>query len=294
MVVFYRRMPEFDYVRPRSLDEALDLVGDAEAGRYRLFAGGTDILEQLKTRKVEAPEAVVDLKNIPALGGIEREENGTLRIGATATVAEVAASPLVAGGGTALVQGAREIASIQIQNRATIAGNICNAVSSADSAPPLLALDARIVCTGTDGERSIDIADFFEGPGRSTLRPGEIVKDIRIPAHAGNWQSVYLKTAPRGKMDLAWVGVAVAAAIDNGVIEDIRIALGAVAPTPIRARRAEETLRGQAAVPDLVNSAAETAAGEANPRADSFRASEDYRREVVGVLVRRAINQLAA
>jgi len=294
MVVFYRRMPEFDYVRPRSLDEALDLVGEAEAGRYRVFAGGTDILEQLKTRKVATPEAVVDLKGIPELGGVEREEDGALRIGATASVAEIAASPGAAGANAALAQGSREIASVQIQNRATIVGNICNAVSSADSAPPLLALDARVVCAGAGGERSIDIADFFEGPGRPALRPGEIVRSIRVPARSANWRSVYLKLAPRGKMDLAWVGVAVAAAIDNGEIKDIRIALGAVAPTPIRALKAEEVLRGQTIEPDLVNHAAETAAGEADPRADSFRASADYRREVIDVLVRRAINQLAA
>jgi len=294
MVVFYRRMPEFDYVRPRSLDEALDLVGEAEAGQYRVFAGGTDILEQLKTRKVATPEAVVDLKCIPELGGVEREEDGALRIGATASVAEIAASPGAAGANAALAQGSREIASVQIQNRATIVGNICNAVSSADSAPPLLALDARVVCAGAGGERSIDIADFFEGPGRPALRPGEIVRSIRVPARSANWRSVYLKLAPRGKMDLAWVGVAVAAAIDNGEIKDIRIALGAVAPTPIRALKAEEVLRGQTIEPDLVNHAAETAAGEADPRADSFRASADYRREVIDVLVRRAINQLAA
>ena len=294
MVVFYRRMPEFDYVRPRSLDEALDLVGEAEAGRYRVFAGGTDILEQLKTRKVATPEAVVDLKGIPELGGVEREEDGALRIGATASVAEIAASPGAAGANAALAQGSREIASVQIQNRATIVGNICNAVSSADSAPPLLALDARVVCAGAGGERSIDIADFFEGPGRPALRPGEIVRSIRVPARSANWRSVYLKLAPRGKMDLAWVGVAVAAAFDNGEIKDIRIALGAVAPTPIRALKAEEVLRGQTIEPDLVNHAAETAAGEADPRADSFRASADYRREVIDVLVRRAINQLAA
>ncbi len=294
MVVFYRRMPKFDYVRPRSIAEALDLVGDAEVGRYRMFAGGTDILEQLKTRKVAAPEAVVDLKSIPELGGLSLEDDGTLRIGATVTVAEVAASPLTEGANIALSQGAREIASIQIQNRATIVGNICNAVSSADSAPPLLALDAQVVCVGRDGERSINIVDFFEGPGKSTVRPGEIVKEIRIPPRDDTWRSVYLKVAPRGKMDLAWIGVAVSAAIENGVLKDIRIALGAVAPTPMRALKAEEALRGQEIDSDLIAKASEIASGEANPRVGSFRTSVEYRREVVSVLVRRAINQLAA
>ena len=143
-----------------------------------------------------------------AATGIARTDDGDLRIGATVTVAEVAASPLMTGPYAALAEGAREIASVQIQNRATITGNICNAVSSADSAPPLLVLDARIICVGPNGERAIPIADFFEGPGRSTLRPGEIVREIRLPARDTTWRSTYLKVAPRGKMDLAWVGVA--------------------------------------------------------------------------------------
>lgn len=292
-VIFYRRMPPFDYVQPHSFNEALEMLDDAEPGQFRVFAGGTDILEQLKTRKVAAPQAVVDLKAIPELRGIEQTEDGGVRIGATASVASCGISPLLTGPNIAMVQQAKEIASRQIQNRATIVGNICNAVPSADSAPPLLALDAKVICVSARGERSVGIESFFLGPGRTVLEPNEIVREIRLPTQPANRRSLYVKLAPRGKMDLAWVGVGVSLEMSDGVIDDIRIAMGAVAPTPIRALKAEAALRGQALVPALLAEAAQIAATEIVPRADSVRASTDYRRETVRVLVERAVNQLA-
>lgn len=294
MVVFYRRMPRFDYLKPGSLGEVLDLLDGAENGQFRVFAGGTDLMAQLKAREIEAPATVIDLKGMDELSRLEYDETDGLCMGATVTVAEVAASPLIAEKYPALGQGAREIASLQVQNRATIAGNICNAVASADSAPPLLALGAKLVLVRRGGERTVDLTDFFTGPGRTVLAPDEVVREIRLPPPPAGALSVYLKLAPRGRMDLAWVGVAAAGQIEKGRVRALRIGLGAVAPTPIRARRAEEVLHGQKLEPDTIEAAARMASGEVSPREDSFRASAEYRRRMVQVLVRRAIDRLAA
>ncbi len=294
MVVFYRRMPRFDYLKPGSLGEVLDLLDGAENGQFRVFAGGTDLMAQLKAREIEAPATVIDLKGMDELSRMDYDATDGLCMGATVTVSEVAASPLIAEKYPALAQGAREIASLQVQNRATIAGNICNAVASADSAPPLLALGAKLVLVRRDGERTVDLTDFFTGPGRTVLAPDEVVREIRLPPPPDGALSVYLKLAPRGRMDLAWVGVAVAAQMEKGRARALRIGLGAVAPTPIRARRAEEVLHGQKLEPDTVEEAARMASSEVSPRADSFRASAEYRRRMVQVLVRRAVGRLAA
>ncbi|HJP21058.1 MAG TPA: xanthine dehydrogenase family protein subunit M [Alphaproteobacteria bacterium] len=294
MVVFYRRLPKFGYLRPRDLDEALDrLAEETERGsKYRVLAGGTDLVPQLKSRAVAAPEFVIDLKGIAALSGLEDGAEG-LRIGSLATVTEVAASAVVAARYPALSLAARNISARQIQNRATIAGNICNAAASADSAPPLLALGADVMCLSRGDERRVAIEDFFTGPGRTVLKPGELVSEIRIPPPGEGARSLYLKLAARGRMDLAWVGVAAAGEAVNGGIENIRIGLGAVAPTPVRARKAEAVAQGGLLNPDVVAEAASAAASEIEPREDSYRASPRYRRLMVEVLTRRALEQIA-
>ncbi|MDP6174883.1 MAG: FAD binding domain-containing protein, partial [Rhodospirillales bacterium] len=208
MVVFYRRMPRFEYVKPDKLEDVLELLDGSGESQVRLFAGGTDLMAQLKAREIEAPGTVVDLKGIEVLGGLDYDEKDGLRLGATVSVTQVAASPIIAEKYPALAEGAREIASIQIQNRATITGNICNAVSSADSAPPLLALDAKLVLAKRGGERQVDLAYFFTGPGRTQLAGDELVREIRLPPPPKGAASTYLKLAPRGRMDLAWVGLA--------------------------------------------------------------------------------------
>jgi carbon-monoxide dehydrogenase medium subunit len=205
MVVFYRRMPKFDYLKPQSFSEVLSLLKEGGPDRYKVFAGGTDLMDQLKQRKIDIPKAVIDLKGISELNFIKFDENEGLRIGALTTVTDVATSPEIEQHYPALSQGAREIASIQIQNRATITGNICNAVSSADSAPPLLALGAEVACESAESARDIKIESFFAGPGKTVLQPGELVREIKLPPPAANSDSLYLKLAPRGRMDLDWV-----------------------------------------------------------------------------------------
>lgn len=290
MVTFYRRLPKFDYVKPKGIDEALSLLGNDDEGRVKVFAGGTDVIPKLKGRLIKVPQVLLDLKGVSDVRFLRHDERSGLRIGALATISEVARAPFVTQHFSGLAQAAHAIASTQVQNRGTIAGNICNAVPSADSAPALLCLGAEVVCVSRVGERFVKIEEFFAGPNRTVLRPGEIVKEIRVPKMPEGSRSLYLKLSPRSKMDLAVVGVGAMVLCENGVFKDVKIGLGAVAPTPMRARKAEAVLVGAKAGDDLIRQAAKTAAEESKP-IDDHRASAEYRRMMVEVLVGRAIQR---
>jgi CO/xanthine dehydrogenase FAD-binding subunit len=289
MVTFYRRLPRFDYIKPKSMDEALDLLGEGNNGEAKVYAGGTDVIPRLKSRLIQAPKVLIDLKGIPGLNYIEHDEKDGLRIGALATIFSVAHSPQVRDNFGILSQAASSIASTQVQNRGTIVGNICNAVPSADSAPALFCLGAKLSCVSRRGERIIDIEDFFTGPNQTALNPDELVKEIRIPGMPPQGKGTYIKLSPRSRMDLAVVGVGVVVVQDEGLVQDVRIALGAVAPTPMRAKKAESVLKGEKAHAETVLKAAETASAESEP-IDDHRASAEYRRLMVEALVKRAIN----
>ena len=289
MVTFYRRLPKFDYIKPKSIDEALDLLGENDHGDVKVYAGGTDVIPKIKSRLIHAPKVLIDLKGIPQWDYIHYGDKDGLRIGALATISSVAHSPQVRENFGILSQAAGSIASTQVQNRGTIVGNICNAVPSADSAPALLCLGAKLSCVSHRGERVIDIEDFFTGPNQTALNPDELVKEIRIPSMPLQSKGVYIKLSPRSRMDLALVGVGTVLAQDNGLIQEVRIALGAVAPTPMRAKKAEDVLKGEKVRAETVMKAAETASAESEP-IDDHRASAEYRRMMVEVLVKRAMN----
>jgi CO/xanthine dehydrogenase FAD-binding subunit len=287
--ICYRRLPKFDYVKPKGVVEALDLLGENKDGRFMVYAGGTDVIPKIKSRMIRVPEMLMDLKGIPDLDYISYDVQCGLRIGALANIYAVANSPLVKKNYQMLSQAASSIASTQVQNRGTIVGNICNAVPSADSAPALLCLDAKVLCVGSKRKRLIDVEAFFEGPNKTVLASDELVKEIQIPPLQGH--GIYIKLSHRSRMDLAVVGVAVYANIRNGIFEDIRVALGAVAPTPLRAKKTEAILMGERASDEGIKRAAATASKEAKP-IDDYRASAGYRRMMVEVLVERAIHQV--
>jgi carbon-monoxide dehydrogenase medium subunit len=238
---------------------------------------------------MQTPKVLIDLKGIPGLDYIEYDDKEGLRIGALATISSVAHSVQVREKFGILSQAAGSIASTQVQNRGTIVGNICNAVPSADSAPALLCLGAKLSCVSSRGERLIDIEDFFTGPNQTALNMDELVKEIRIPNMPLQSKGVYIKLSPRSRMDLAVVGVGSVVVQDNGLIQEVRIALGAVAPTPMRAKRAEDVLKGEKVRAKTVLKAAETASAESEP-IDDHRASAEYRKMMVEALVKRAIN----
>ena len=290
MVTFYRRLPRFDYVKPGTMEEVLDMLAGADSGRLKVYAGGTDVIPKLKARLIKAPEVLVDLKGIPGLDTIEYDREKGLKIGALASIFSVAHSTPVREKYPVLSQAAGSIASTQVQNRGTIVGNVCSAVPSADSAPALLCLGAKVVCVKKGGEREIELDRFFKGPGETSLEPGEMVREIRIPPMPAGRRGVYIKLSPRSRMDLAVVGVAAVAGGENGSFGDVRIGLGAVAPTPMRAMRAEDMLRGRAVHDESILEAARMASEESRP-IDDHRGSAQYRRMMVEVLVKRCLRQ---
>jgi CO/xanthine dehydrogenase FAD-binding subunit len=287
MVTFHRRLPKFDYLEPNTMDEALSLLSQYK-GRAKVMAGGTDLLPKLKEREIEAPEVIIDLKGLPDLNTIEYDEVEGLSLGALVTIHAVETSPIVQDRFGVLFQAVESMASAQVRNRGTIAGNLCNAVPSADTAPALLALEARLRLKSQKGERVVNVEDFFTGPGETLLTDEEMLQEIHVPNLPPHGRGTYLKLSPRRSMDLAVVGVAAVVIVEDQICSDIRIALGAVAPTPIRARRAESVARGQKLNDEVIAKAARVASEECRPISD-HRASAEYRCNMVEVLTRRAI-----
>lgn len=290
MTVFYRRLPRFRYVAPARIEEAIKFL--AENGTQALpMAGGTDLIPNLKRREISPPAFVVDLKSLPGLEEIYYDPKEGLRIGALATIRSISRFGPVGEMFPSLLQAASCMASPQVRNRGTFVGNICSAIPSADSAPPLLTMNAIVHVQGVEGKRTVALKDFFTGPGQTDLKRSEIVTSLRVPRPPA--RGVYLKLSTRHSMDLAIVGVAASAALRDGRFTEIRIALGAVAPTPIRAVRAEEVLRDRPISAPLIEEAARAASAECRP-IDDHRASASYRRDMVYVLTRRALQQVLA
>ncbi len=290
MTTFYRRLPRFDYVRPASLDEALSLLGQYK-GDAKPLAGGTDLIPQVKRREMAVPRVFLDLKGIPGLDTITYDAAKGLTIGAMATITDVERSPLVRQHFPMLSDALTKMASPQVRNRATVTGNICSAVPSADSAPALLVLEAILKVQSKKGERLIPITKFFTGPRQTVLADDELITAIQIPAPPPKSRGVYLKLSPRKSMDLAVVGVAAFLVRDGDICKDARIALGAVAPTPIREGRAEAALRGKKLTDESIADAAGAASSECRP-IDDHRAAREYRCDMVYVLTKRALAQL--
>lgn len=287
-------MRQFDYHAPQTLEEAVALLHHlGEHGRS--IAGGTDLVVQMKEgrTKFPYPDVVVSLSRIKALGGIEFSEKDGLRIGAGATMAEIAESPVVRERYAALAEGASVVGSYQTMNMGTIGGNVCNAAPSADTAPPLLAFNAQAVIAGPEGRRSVPLDEFFRGPGLTVLQPGELLAELRLPAPESGTGSVYVRHTPRKQMDIAVVGVAVALTLSGDRVQSARIALGAVAPTPVRARQAEAAVEGQPAGAETFARGAEAAAGECSPIGD-VRGSAEFRRHLVKVLTERLLGEATA
>lgn len=281
-------MPNFDYEAPTSLAEALELM--ARPGEVRPLAGGTDIIDQLKSNRRNA-DLVVDMKRIPEL--LELSMNGSgLRIGSAVSCTDVYNFIVEHGGYPALSESAALVGSIHIQNRASIGGNVCNAAPSADTIPPLLVHEAVAhTVSASGGEREIPLIDFFAGPGQTVLQKGEILKELVLPAPPANTASAYLRFIPRNEMDIAVAGVGSLIEVDpsSKVVTKARISLASVAPTPVRAYEAENSLEGSVIDADAIDRAADLTVGAAVPITD-VRGSAEYRKELVKVLTRRTLN----
>ncbi len=281
----------FEYLEPATIEEAILLLGEYD-GKARVIAGGTDVMVLIRNKTLK-PEHVIDITNIPGLNCIDYDDKG-LRIGALTTISEIEKSEVIRQHYPIISQAAGQLGSIAIRNVATIGGNLCNAVPSADTAQPLVALSAKTKIIGPDGERVLSIEEFLTGVSKTALKTGELLVELQVPVPLPGTRGVYLKYT-RTAVDLAMVGVAIVMTVEDGdVCRDVKIVCGAVAPTPMRARKAEEVIRGKRIDQALINRCAQEASNEASPRASSIRGTPEEKKEVVALFVKEAIGQILA
>ena len=284
--MFIKRLPRFEYHTPASIPEALKLLS-TYGKEAKALAGGTDLILAMKKRTV-TPSHLINLKTIPGLSGITADATG-ITIGALTTMAEIERSAIIRETYTPLWDSACVMASPQVRTLATIGGNIVSAVPSADTAPPLMVLSAQANITGLSGERTCPVEDLFAGPSACSLSLTDILTSIRIPVPKG--KGTYLKLMRRAALDLALVGVAAYVVLDtNKVCKEVKIALGAVAPTPIRAPVAEGVVLGKVLTEALAAEAGRLSGTVCRPISD-LRATQDYRCSMVEVLTKRALLQ---
>lgn len=286
------RIRPFDFRVARSLADALCQL-DQAGSDARVIAGGTDLVLNMKKKKI-LPPVLISLHQIKNLEYVE-EKNGTIHIGALAKHADLTANPILEKQMSILCQAVGLIGSWQIRNIGTIGGNLCNASPAADSAPPLLVLDAEVVIATPQGDKTVPIASFFCGPGQTVMKSNEILKEIRLKKPINPSAGCYLKLRRRKAVDISLAGVAFQAETDSSgqVLEQVKIALGGVAPTPIRVPDAESYLQGLS-IDDALQKipiCAKVAAGAAKP-IDDIRATADYKRTIVNVFVQRCAQQV--
>jgi carbon-monoxide dehydrogenase medium subunit len=282
-------LQEIVYHAPRSVAELCQILADHPGAK--VLAGGTDLVAQLREGR-RAAGHIVDAKRSPELIGIERRPDGGWRIGAAVTVGALGRHPEFAAAHPALLAAARLIGGLQIQNRASLGGNLCNAAPSADAVPILVCMGAMAEICGATGRRRVPVEEIGTAPGRTSLAPGEVLVALELPPPRPRTASAYLRFTPRREMDIAVAGVAAEISLaTDGRITDARIALASVAPTVMLARSASHVLSG--ARPDVhcLREAARAAAREARPISDA-RATADYRRALVETLTQRVLAKL--
>ncbi|MEL6280293.1 MAG: xanthine dehydrogenase family protein subunit M [Pseudomonadota bacterium] len=272
------------YAAPQTVEAAIDLLTSHEGAH--VLAGGTDLLVQLRSDRV-APEVIVDIKRIDGMKSIQ-DDSGGFQIGAAVSAAEITEHAGLAAAWPGLVEAAGLIGSTQVQGRATIVGNLCNASPAADTTPALIAAGARIVISGPAGTREVPAEEMTTGPGRTTLAKGELVEAVRLPTRPARSGDAYLRFIPRTEMDIAVVGAGVSLSFDDaGICQAARVALGAVAPTAVLVADAAAALIGTAIDDAALEQLAQACAAACNP-IDDKRGTIEFRTQVAGVLAKRA------
>jgi carbon-monoxide dehydrogenase medium subunit len=273
------------YQTPGTSKEAAVLM-QGERGQAFVLAGGTDLMVRMKGRFVE-PDLLVDIKHIPAMQSIKKSATG-FRIGAAVSAAEMGENTSLKKTWPGVVESANLIGSDQIQNRCTIAGNLCNASPAADAVPALIAAGAKVNVVGAQRRRTVAVERIITGPGTTSLRKGEVVEAITLPKRPPKSSDAYLRFTPRSEMDIAVVGAGVSLTLDSKlVIKSARVALGAVAPTPLLVPAAARAIVGTKLNKAALNALAEACSAACNP-IDDKRGTIEFRTEVVGVLAQRA------
>lgn len=284
-------LPNFDYIAVKSLEEASGLVKE-KGSKCVLMAGGTDVILLLKENVLKEVDTVIDIKNIPGLKQLDYEEGKGVTVGALTKLFAVQNSEMIHEQMPAVADAAHYVASAQVRRKGTMAGNICNASPSADTAPILLAMNASVRTFDEDGGREIPVNEFFKGVKKTVLNKekGEILTQIFIPELKSGEGSAYFKHSVRKAMDLAIVGVAAWVKMDGNKVADCRIAMGGVGITPLRAPKAEQLLIGKEITEELLEEVGTQASLECSPISD-VRASREYRTDMIRVYTKRAIKK---
>ena len=282
-------MEAIDYIVPKTIGEAVQTMA-SRGDRARALAGGTDLLVQLRGGRRSA-DLVVDLKEIPELNALTYSPRNGLTVGAAVPCYQIYGDQAVASAYPAIIDAASLIGSIQIQGRASLGGNLCNSAPSADSIPALIALGAVANVVGPSGSRQIPVEDFCTAPGRNAMQTGEILVSIQVPAPQAHSGAAYLRFIPRNEMDIAVAGVGSSVVLDASGQNFVsgRISLASVAPTPVFARAAGESLAGKPVSDATIEEAAQQAMADAKPITD-MRGTIQQRIHLVGVLTRRTLN----
>ena len=268
-----------EFVKVTSIDALLDRLRAPDA---TILCGGTDLIVKMKSGLVD-PKCLLDISDLGSLRGI-RETDEQIFVGAAVTESELLESPLIQRHLPLLVQVLWKLGSVQIRNRGTLGGNLVNASPAADSAIPLLLYDAEVILQGANGERSLRVEEFFLGPGKTALGRGEFLREIAIPIPREGYTTFFHKVGRRKALTIAIASVGALLRTSDGAIEEVRLAAGSVAPTPLRLHRVEERITGQSFTPDLIGEARTLTADSVSPITD-IRASADYRRAVTADLV---------
>jgi xanthine dehydrogenase FAD-binding subunit len=279
------------YKAPKSLDEA---AGILRAGNVTVLAGGTDLMPQTQAGRLKFQPVLMNVRHVPELQGIA-EQGVVVRIGALVTITELLESALVRDRLNLLWQSCDHFASDQIRNVATIGGNLCNASPAGDTLVPLLALNASVVLAakpnGTLQSRRVPLAQFLLGPGRTCRASGELLAAVEVPLPPAGFAGAFYKHGTRPGLDIATISFAVGARRDGKTLRDVRVAFGAVAPTPIRAPRTEAALEGRSPDAAALEAAAQVALEEVRPISD-LRATDWYRRELIHNMLKRALSHV--
>ena len=283
-------MQAFDYVLAGSIDETIGLMV-SKNGEARILCGGTDLLVQLREGRRRA-ELLVDVKNIPELTAVSYDAKSGLRLGAAATCSQICDNPAVAENFPGLVDAIQLIGGVQIQNRASLGGNLGNASPAADSIPALIVHEATCLIAGSKGQRVLPVEQFCTAPGQNALERGEFLVAVNIPPRKPGFGSHYLRFIPRNEMDIAVVGAGASIILDENRVRILsaRIALGAVAPTPLLVEAAGTFLAGKETSDTNIREAARIAQAAARPISD-LRGTAEQRKHLCAVLVRRALEK---
>ena len=284
-------MQAVKYARATSVDEAVQMLRDG-GDVARVLAGGTDVIVLARERRRDI-DLFVDIKHIPDLIGIDYQAGQGLTLGAATPLYEVYNHPDVKAHYPALVEASHVIGGTAIQGRASLGGNLANSSPAADGIPAMIALGGTAHIAGPNGRRDVPIAEFCTAPGRNVLETGEFIVSLSFPDPAANSGSAWERFIPRNEMDIAVTNAGVYLALDGDTVADARVAIGAVAPTPLLVPAAAEALIGNPLTDETIEAAAEAARQAANPITD-MRGTADQRRHLAGVLVKRVLNKAAA